>query len=472
MSEQMNNVQTSPTTSPIIKVLGVGGGGSNAVNYMYEEGIVDVEFLICNTDAQAMDKSPVERKIEIGTQLTEGRGAGNNPEVGKKAAEESREAIKTILEKDTKMLFITAGMGGGTGTGAAPVIAQIAKELGILTVGIITIPFQFEGKTRFSQAVNGVEEMEKHVDSLLVVNNEKLRKIHGDLKISDAFSKADSVLAIAAKGIAEIITVHGHVNVDFADVNTVMKGSGVAILGAATAAGDNRSLHAIKKALNSPLLNSNEIKGARNILLNVTSGTEEFRLDELGDITDYVQSQVQNDVQIIWGNGIDESLENKIRIVVIATGFEKKDIHEEFAIQQKIDEKEVVKLDDKPQVRTISNSQHRMHISAPVSSNVASTSTRKEVEVVTLKDDGGLGYNHADEQEFVRKPVVRNDNFVLFDNVEPKKVVQPVVSSKTAEARTQQVQKPVQRKKKIKKTGSVGGWIQTTLDNLFNEEIK
>ena len=260
MSEQIQNQETIETSPNIIKVIGVGGGGSNAVGHMFNNGIINVDFFICNTDAQALEKNPIENKIQIGKELTEGRGAGNNPEVGKKAAEESSEYIKGILSKDTKMLFITAGMGGGTGTGAAPVIAKIAKELGILTVGIITIPFNFEGKVRLKQALTGVEEIEKYVDSLLVINNEKLRKIHGDQKISEAFSQADDVLAVAAKGIAEIITVHGQVNVDFADVETVMKNSGVAIMGSATAGGESRSLHAIKKALNSPLLsNSNKM---------------------------------------------------------------------------------------------------------------------------------------------------------------------------------------------------------------------
>ncbi len=347
MSSQLIDSQFTSNATSGIKVLGVGGGGSNAVNHMFNQGIVDVDFLICNTDAQALENSPILNKLHIGWHLTEGRGAGNNPEKGKLAAQESREEIKRILAQETKMLFITAGMGGGTGTGAAPVIADIARELDILTVGIVTMPFKFEGRTRINQAIKGIEEMEKHVDSLLVVNNEKLRKMHGDLKVSEAFSKADDVLTVAAKGIAEIITVHGHVNVDFADVNTVMRKSGVSIMGAATASGENRGINAIKKALNSPLLNSNDIKGAKNILLNVTSGKEEFRLDELGAITDYVQSLVQEDVQIIWGNGKDESLGDEVRIVIIATGFQKSSIHEIFANQAELESRSVITLEEK-----------------------------------------------------------------------------------------------------------------------------
>ncbi len=305
----------------IIKVIGVGGGGSNAVNHMYNQGINGVDFVICNTDAQALALSPIPNKIQLGTTLTEGLGAGANPEVGKNAAIEDIENVKNILQNNTKMVFITAGMGGGTGTGAAPVIAQLARELGILTVGIVTIPFSFEGRRRKQQAEDGLEALRKHVDTLLIINNDKLRMIHGNLKMGECFSKADDILTIAAKGIAEIITVAGYINVDFEDVKTVMKDGGTAIMGSASAEGENRAIQAVTKALESPLLNDNEIKGANFILLNVTSGEEEITMDEIDEITDYIQKQAGYTAELIWGNGTDLSLGNKVSVTVIATGF-------------------------------------------------------------------------------------------------------------------------------------------------------
>ncbi|MCX7986657.1 MAG: cell division protein FtsZ, partial [Bacteroidales bacterium] len=285
--------------SSIIKVIGVGGGGGNAVNHMFRQGIKDVDFVVCNTDAQALANSPVPVKVQLGSSLTEGRGAGNKPDIGRQAAIENLQDIIDILAHNTKMVFITAGMGGGTGTGAAPVIAKAAKEMGILTVAIVTVPFRFEGQLRINQAIDGINELEKYVDSLLVIHNEKLREIYGNLKISEAFAKADDVLTIAAKGIAEIITVHGYVNVDFADVQTVMSNSGVAILGSARARGENRALDAIQQAINSPLLNNNDIRGAKSILLNITSGEDEVSMDEVGVITDYVTNAVAKDALLI-----------------------------------------------------------------------------------------------------------------------------------------------------------------------------
>ncbi len=305
--------------SSIIKVLGVGGGGSNAVSHMYNQGIQGVDFFICNTDAQAMEASPVPSKIQLGSK---GLGAGSLPAVGKDSAIENIEDIKQILEKNTKMLFITAGMGGGTGTGAAPVIAQTARELGILTVGIVTIPFLFEGRKRKLQADAGIEELRKNVDTLLVISNDKLREVHGDLKLSEAFQKADNILTIAAKGIAEIITVTGYINVDFEDVKTVMKNSGTAIMGSATAEGENRALKAVEEALLSPLLNDNRIVGADNILLYISSGEEEeIRMSEVMEITDFIQKEAGQSAEIIWGNGKDTSLGKKISVTLVATGF-------------------------------------------------------------------------------------------------------------------------------------------------------
>lgn len=309
---------TKEERANIIKVIGVGGGGSNAVTHMFTEGIQGVDFIVCNTDYQALEKSPVANKIHLGNREL---GAGNVPEKGREAAVETTDELREILGKDTKMLFITAGMGGGTGTGAAPVVAEIARELDILTVGIVTLPFSFEGKRRQQQALLGISELRKHVDALLVISNDKLRQEHGDMKLTQAFKKADDVLKTAAKGIAEIITVTGYVNVDFRDVNTVMRNSGKAIMGSGYAEGENRALHAVEEAVHSPLLDDSEITGAKNILVYITSGTEEVSLDEVIEITEYVQDATGNCSDVIWGNGEDMSLGSGINVTLIATGF-------------------------------------------------------------------------------------------------------------------------------------------------------
>lgn len=306
----------------IIKIIGVGGGGSNAVTYMYKQGIVGVDYAICNTDKQAMELSPVPVRISLGQILTEGRGAGSKPSVGKQACLESIEEIRRFLDSGTKMVFITAGMGGGTGTGAAPIIAKTAMELGILTVGIVTLPFTFEGRTRVGNGMEGLEELRKNVDCLVVISNDKLRQIHGNLTISQAFSNADNILCTAAKGIAEIITVPGYVNVDFEDVNTVMRSSGVAIMGTAAVEGENRARRAVDEALNSPLLEENNIRGAKNILVNITSGVREATMDEIFEITEFIQEEAGNDTNLIWGNCYDERLGEKVAVTIIATGFE------------------------------------------------------------------------------------------------------------------------------------------------------
>jgi cell division protein FtsZ len=310
--------------SSIIKVFGVGGGGSNAVNHMYRMGIKGVDFVICNTDSQALELSPVPIKIQIGNNLTEGRGAGSKPEVGEKAAQEDAEEIKKYLADNTKMVFITAGMGGGTGTGAAPVIAKIAKELGILTVGIVTKPFNFEGNARNGRAKDGIENLKQHVDTLLVIDNEKLRDMFGNSTFSAAFGQADNILATAAKGIAEIITLPGYINVDFEDVKTVMSNSGVAIMGCGLGEGEDRAIKAVEGALNSPLLSENDIHGASHILLNITSGTKEILMDEISAITSYIQEEAGSGADMIWGHCTDDSLEDKIMVTLIATGFEGK----------------------------------------------------------------------------------------------------------------------------------------------------
>ena len=304
----------------IIKVIGVGGGGSNAVNHMFNQGIVGVDFIVCNTDRQALDISPVPYKIQLGAQLTDGRGAGMLPEVGMAAANENIDEIRDLLSKNTKMVFVTAGMGGGTGTGAAPVIAKVAKDLGILTVGIVTIPFNFEGKKRRLQAEEGLNKMRENVDTLLVINNERLREFGKDMSLTDAFSYADDILTVAARGIAEVISVTGVINVDFNDVNTVLRNSGHAIMGSASAEGENRALEAVTSALSSPLLMDNEIDGARYVLLNITYGSKEVMMDEITEITDYIQEAAGATADVIWGHGLDSSLGEKISITLIAAG--------------------------------------------------------------------------------------------------------------------------------------------------------
>ncbi len=307
--------------SNVIKVIGVGGGGSNAINHMFKQGIKGVDFIVCNTDSQALQNSPVPNKIQLGVNLTEGLGAGANPEVGQQSAIESISDIEKMLDVNTKMVFITAGMGGGTGTGAAPVIAQLARERDILTVGIVTIPFQFEGKVRQEQALNGVERLRKQVDSLIVINNNKLREVYGNLGFKAGFSKADEVLATASRGIAEVITHHYTQNIDLKDAKTVLSNSGTAIMGSSLANGENRAKDAIVSALDSPLLNDNKITGAKNVLLLIVSGTNEITIDEIGEINDHIQQEAGFNANIIMGVGEDESLEDSIAVTIIATGF-------------------------------------------------------------------------------------------------------------------------------------------------------
>lgn len=307
--------------SNVIKVIGVGGGGSNAINHMFKQGINGVDFIVCNTDSQALQNSPVPNKIQLGVNLTEGLGAGANPDVGQQSALESVSDIEKMLDTNTKMVFITAGMGGGTGTGAAPVIAQLAKERGILTVGIVTKPFQFEGKVRYEQAMLGVEKLRKQVDSLIVINNNKLREVYGNLGFKAGFSKADEVLATASRGIAEVITHHYTQNIDLKDAKTVLSDSGTAIMGSATASGENRAKEAIITALDSPLLDDNKIKGAKNVLLLIVSGSSEITIDEIGEINDHIQSEAGHNANIIMGVGEDENLGESIAVTIIATGF-------------------------------------------------------------------------------------------------------------------------------------------------------
>jgi cell division protein FtsZ len=322
------NFDLPKNRSNVIKVIGIGGGGGNAINYMFQQGIMGVDFVICNTDSQALEKSAVPIKIQLGASLTEGLGAGANPDVGRQAAQESLEDVKTLLSTQTKMIFITAGMGGGTGTGAAPIIAKMAREMDILTVGIVTMPFQFEGKIRLEQAQKGLEELKSSVDSLIVINNNKLREVYGNLGFKAGFAKADEVLATAARGIAEVITHHYTQNIDLKDAKTVLSNSGSAIMGSATAEGANRAQESIVKALDSPLLNDNKISGCKNVLLLIVSGEEEITIDEIGEINDFIQTEAGNNTNIIMGVGEDPALGNTISVTIIATGFNSEQQHE------------------------------------------------------------------------------------------------------------------------------------------------
>jgi cell division protein FtsZ len=360
----------------IIKVLGVGGGGSNAVTHMYQQGIRGVDFIICNTDAQAMDISPVPNKVQLGTK---GLGAGAIPEVGRVSAEENIEEIKQYLESNTKMLFITAGMGGGTGTGAAPVIAKLARDMGILTVAIVTLPFAFEGNKRRLQAEKGIEELKKAVDTLLIISNEKLREIHGNLRLSEAFGKADDILTVAAKGIAEIITVTGYINVDFEDVKTVMKDSGTAIMGSATAEGEDRARTAVNEALSSPLLNDNKIKGASDILLYISSGKEEITFDEVTEITEFIQKEAGKTAEVIWGNGFDESLGDKISITLIATGFTSPDDIEEVTFNREKKKTVYTLSDELPDKNSTTTEKREIETDNQIESN-----SDEEITEITL----------------------------------------------------------------------------------------
>jgi cell division protein FtsZ len=383
--------------SSIIKVIGVGGGGSNAVNHMYKQGIKGVDFIVCNTDQQALDVSPVPLKIVLGASLTKGRGAGSLPEVGKNAALENIEEVKALLANNTEMVFITAGLGGGTGTGAAPVIAKVAKEMGILTVGIVTIPFGFEGKKRKAQADAGLDEFKQNVDTLLVISNDKLREIYGNLKVTEAFGHADDILATAAKGIADIITTTLQINTDINDVKTVMRDSGVAIMGSAQASGEQRALRAVEQAMSSPLLNDSNIKGARYVLVNVTCGEDEITMDELGEITDFIQDAAGMTAEVIKGYGVDFALGDKVSVTIIATGFNS---NADLGIQvEKAPGKIIHILDDKPKVFDL----HVTPVSneTPVKNEVSEvaeiTASVKEDEIPVMENKMDVNQDSAED---------------------------------------------------------------------------
>lgn len=454
-------VELPKEKSSIIKVIGVGGGGGNAVNHMYKEGITGVDFFICNTDAQALESSPIPNKIQIGNSLTEGRGAGSNPEVGKLAAEESITDIIETLGVNTQMVFITAGMGGGTGTGAAPVLAKAAKDMGILTVGIVTTPFTFEGGRRRDAAGTGIEEMRDAVDSLLVISNDRIKDIYGNLPISRAFGHADNVLTTAAKGIAEIITIAGSINVDFEDVKTAMTDSGVSIMGIGVSEGDDRAMRAVSMALNSPLLDDNKIQGASDLLVNISYGDEEATMDEYAQINEFLQDEAGMDASLKCGLCYDPSLGRSISVTVIATGYDRRenrykaqdiaDVGEvEFEVKELDNlEQEEVEMEDKKQTTIFDEIQDRQAEAANVEADAKIEEMKKRMKYLkdlnkSAKEDQGMeemenvpafirkGVNlddkpHSSDNEISRtslieepnkKPELRSNNSFLHDNVD------------------------------------------------------
>ncbi|MBE7176989.1 MAG: cell division protein FtsZ [Mucilaginibacter polytrichastri] len=395
--------------SSIIKVIGVGGGGGNAVNHMYRQGIKGVDFIICNTDAQALELSPIPNKVQLGSSLTEGRGAGSIPEVGKNSAIENIDDIKAMLGRQTKMVFITAGMGGGTGTGASPIIAKAARELGILTVGIVTTPFSFEGKRRKQQAEQGLTELKQNVDSYIVISNDRLREMFGNLTLTSAFGQADNILTTAAKGIAEIITIAGSMNVDFEDVKTVMRDSGVCIMGSHSADGDDRALKAAQGALASPLLNDSQIEGARYILLNISTGTSEVLMDEVTIITDYIQDQAGLTADLIWGYCFDETLEDKVSVTVIATGFQTSDQRD----QQEKEKPKKFNLEEKPLIKPVNELVQPVRTNEPKPAPAIAPEAEEKAEVKTAqRSQADLFATEKAEQE---EPVENTVRHQLFD---------------------------------------------------------
>ncbi len=429
----------------IIKVLGVGGGGSNAVAYMFKQGIKGVDFAVSNTDIQALENNPVQTKLQLGPSLTDGRGAGSIPEVGKQSCIESIDEVRQFLSEGTKMLFVTAGLGGGTGTGAAPIIAKAAREMGVLTVGIVTLPFSFEGRRRHRYALEGLEQMKKCVDSILVISNDKLREMYGNLRIQEAFGKADDVLTTAAKGIAEIITKHGQINVDFEDVNTVMRNSGVSIMGTGVASGEDRARKAIDMAINSPLLEDNDIRGAQHILLNITSGTEEeVTMDEIGIITDYIQDEAGHGTDLIWGNCTDDKLGDKISLTIIATGFHK----------AKIAEKQL----EVPQIK--------VPLDEPFD-------IEGDTVVVTVKDDENSSNIIDLEKNNVSSPInekVTSDYFLQSDEpyVQKEQRSEPMTASKKEEDRKRYLRnlitKPLESPKVIAEMENEPAYLRRKVD--------
>lgn len=422
--------------SNVIKVIGVGGGGSNAINHMFQLGIKGVDFVVCNTDSQALENSSVPNKIQLGVTLTEGLGAGANPEIGEKAAIESFEEIRQMLDTNTKMIFITAGMGGGTGTGAAPIIAKQAKDLDILTVGIVTIPFQFEGKMRNEQAQLGVERLRSHVDSLIVINNNKLREVYGNLGFKAGFSKADEVLATASRGIAEVITHHYTQNIDLRDAKTVLSNSGTAIMGSASASGASRATDAIMKALDSPLLNDNKISGAKNVLLLIVSGSEEITIDEIGEINDHIQAEAGHSANIIMGVGEDEELEDAISVTIIATGF---NVEQQNEITNTETKKIIHTLEDEQRAeRNLSPNKTNPVLETPISEHAGDTEAEEAKKVVHTLDESveevdEVGKIKKRVEDSLKTPAFAKKLEVTYEEVNPEDFIITDTSSRVKE---------------------------------------
>ncbi|MGW1453828.1 cell division protein FtsZ [Salegentibacter agarivorans] len=457
--------------SNVIKVIGVGGGGSNAINHMFQLGIKGVDFVVCNTDAQALDNSPVPNKIQLGVSLTEGLGAGANPLIGEQAAVESFDEIKQMLDVNTKMVFITAGMGGGTGTGAAPVIAKQAKDMDILTVGIVTIPFQFEGKMRNEQAQLGVEKLRSHVDSLIVINNNKLREVYGNLGFKAGFSKADEVLATASRGIAEVITHHYTQNIDLRDAKTVLSNSGTAIMGSAQATGATRAQDAISKALDSPLLNDNKITGAQNVLLLIVSGGEEITIDEIGEINDHIQAEAGHSANIIMGVGEDEALDDAISVTIIATGFNVEQQNEIVNTETKKiihtledDQKAEQKLD--PKKRGF-YPKHNQQVEEPKQEEESNTPEPDNTIVHTLDDSveevDEVGNIQVKEDELYKTPKSARDMEVSYEEINPDDFI---INDTSEEIKSMEVNEPEEVQNENEEQ------IMFTFDFPINQEKK
>jgi cell division protein FtsZ len=463
----------------IIKVIGVGGGGSNAVNHMFNQGIRDVEFVVCNTDSQALHSSPIPNKLQIGINLTSGLGAGANPEKGRNAALESRDDIRELLGANTKMIFITAGMGGGTGTGAAPVIAEIARTMDILTVGIVTVPFSFEGKKKMAQAEEGIKALKDNCDTVLVILNDKLRMIYGNLSISEAFNQADNILTTAAKGIAEIITVPGYVNVDFEDVKTVMSNSGSAVMGSSTTSGENRAKRAAEAAINSPLLDNKNIKGAQKILLSIISGEEaELQMDELTEITDFMQEIAGEDAEVIFGHGVDPELGESISVTIIATGFEQPSTSSTLSKLKAVveEEKKVKKYDlDAPRQISLWDDYDKKKTVAP----------KREEEIE--KHDFGFEWNLKSDKRKEEEPMVNqydeespeslfeldlDKQFEIIDDVNDPDLDEEIEELKGAahppSKKTLLMQQAAER---VKRLQSINNSADTLDTNKFKEQL-
>ncbi len=457
----------------IIKVIGVGGGGSNAVNHMYRQGIQGVDFIVCNTDKQALEISPVNNKIQLGFNLTKGLGAGSIPEMGKNSALETIDDIRKYLSDGTQMVFITAGLGGGTGTGAAPIIASVAKEMGILTVAIVTLPFTFEGKKRKLQADAGLEELKKYVDTLLVICNDKLREIYGNLKMSEAFAHADNVLTGAAKSIAEIISLNLHINVDFNDVKTVMKDSGRAIMGTASASGENRAIRAVEGALNSPLLNDSNIRGARHVLLNIMSGSDDISMDEFTEITDYIQEESGYSAELITGYGIDQSLGDNVNVTIIATGFQSNDPFG-FESPKKL-EKEVVTLTDEVKAPVVEEVPQQTSIINEIENNVEVKAEEPFLITKTIVEESVIAETPAFNNEVIAEEVKVEK---IEEDIKPTVVFLDEEENSTEEVNTLNSEKteveaePVNFKNEVEITSSVSTEFGNQTEETKNDTIE